>query len=966
MRRLFRLIYLTVLLCIISFMTVDAQLPQVFVSGRIAPNDVRVFLKDSVYIINRDYVVTGTLIIEPGTTVYFYPQGRIIDSCGGRIIADGFANATYTANPIGNNCLPVNPIAPNSGYNGYSDLNYFTFAGVCNDTNITTPRKTITVGTDRDLTVNQQKENFIFNVLLDKTNRRISNLRYEGGYYNPNPNFAKVVSFEEAIMFYAARMNENPDNDLNLKMRSWKRINNQTVDITEGQIKFIGQPFYTSREWGHIIVLPGARAAFFRNCQFDGFKKDTTVDRMPIYGAAPPGVNLATLNNTFRMLTNGSGGAMTTFSSRTWLLNCEFTNNTAKYRGGALQILQAPEIFPRINIESLGYYPSDKNPNINNKDGYTSDVISQYPIPRIDMIDEPGLYEPLSDENRQGYDDARLALYLGRIRNNKFVGNKVLLANIGQRQVGNITVLYDKLDEPANYPMEYGNITAGGAIYIAGCHTGERRQLEVGLGVNNSINIYNDEEDSHKTLVFSQEDSFEASGNSANNYQSNPSTWGARGGAIYLGRYTSLIVAGKFVSNETKAEFLQDEYTGANSGYYSMGGAIFTENTYGRLQVRSGPKRDLIDNATIFNRNYSGAGGAIFVDGNTDPRMSPIIGGSDQTLETRDYGFNLKFTENYAISWGGAILSKRNLTINGSGGVESNTMLGYGGKYPVLFEKNTAGYAGGALHISIPNAQPPLPPSQRTVQIVRAEFAENIVGEDIHDMNKAEIRGGGAIYSIGGDLNVVKGTEFRANKVINGNGGAIALIHPSTSSKRFFLSDLDNVYFNYASGVADGYWSSNDVFTYRTNKYPPDASMLTRFLDNKIEVEPEILESQSGSGMTQIGGGTQGTANRLLATTFLNDNVGFAVGYRGTIVKITQGGNVWQYKNYPTDYRLNDVYFTTWTTGYIVGDRGLILKTVNNGDSWREVRSPIETWSLNQSDLLVLTLVLQLAIEVES
>jgi hypothetical protein len=101
MQRLLRLSLFLVLLGIITFNTY-AQ-PQVYVSGRVAPGDIRVFFKDTVYIINRDFVIGGTLIIEPGTTVRFYPNGRLIDSVGGRIIADGFASATYTANPGGLN-----------------------------------------------------------------------------------------------------------------------------------------------------------------------------------------------------------------------------------------------------------------------------------------------------------------------------------------------------------------------------------------------------------------------------------------------------------------------------------------------------------------------------------------------------------------------------------------------------------------------------------------------------------------------------------------------------------------------------------------------------------------------------------------------------------------------------------------------------------------------------------------------
>ena len=186
------------------------------------------------------------------------------------------------------------------------------------------------------------KYNYVFNVMLNKVNRSVGNLHYNGEIGIPNPEDAQIITFEEAMMFYAARLNIDPDMDNRLNINPWKRLNNKDVDIEPAQIKFIGQPFNVSREWGHIIILPGARGAFFRNCLFDGFRKDTTVDRTPLYAEAPAGTNLAMLNQAMRMYTNGSGGAITTFSSRTWLLDCEFTNNMSRFRGGALQILQAP------------------------------------------------------------------------------------------------------------------------------------------------------------------------------------------------------------------------------------------------------------------------------------------------------------------------------------------------------------------------------------------------------------------------------------------------------------------------------------------------------------------------------------------------------------------------------------------------------------------------------------------------
>ena len=190
MHRLLRLSLLMILLCIVSVTEGYAQLKsQVFVSGRLAPGDVRVFVKDSVYIIDKEYVIGGTLLIEPGTEIYFYTDGVLIDSVGGRIIADGFARAEYHANPIipaADNSYSSNdelmypdfPLGKNNpfDYEGYSDLNYFLYntSYLINDN---TKDRTIKLLTKRDATVNKAKYHHIFHVVLNKSTRALENLR---------------------------------------------------------------------------------------------------------------------------------------------------------------------------------------------------------------------------------------------------------------------------------------------------------------------------------------------------------------------------------------------------------------------------------------------------------------------------------------------------------------------------------------------------------------------------------------------------------------------------------------------------------------------------------------------------------------------------------------------------------------------------------------------------------------------
>jgi len=76
--------------------------------------------------------------------------------------------------------------------------------------------------------------------------------------------------------------------------------------------------------------MPGARAAFFRNCNFESIRKDTSVDNRPYFEKNAPlnaldlkfadqltNVEIETLNRELLKLSNGGGGAITTFASRT-------------------------------------------------------------------------------------------------------------------------------------------------------------------------------------------------------------------------------------------------------------------------------------------------------------------------------------------------------------------------------------------------------------------------------------------------------------------------------------------------------------------------------------------------------------------------------------------------------------------------------------------------------------------------
>lgn len=843
MQRWFRLSAL-LLAVLLTVSTGYAQKPRVQVSGRIASNEVRIFLQDSIYQISGTYMIAGTLLIEPGTEIVFLDNGRIIDSVGGRIVADGRMSATY------------NGTSPSSlGLLQYNDPRYFLSSSVVSEGAINEP------------TIAPEKYNYIFNVVLDTATKKISNLlspgswSQDGGY--PYGGTKVLVSPMRAMMWASSRLYS--DDDI-IRFQPWRRLYGVTpsipVNLGNRRIVFRGQPINDySREWGHIIVLPGARGAFFRDCDFRDFRKDTTVDNRPIYDTArmemSEKLRYLKLDQMMNRLTNGAGGALTSFSSRTWLVNCEFRNNMARYRGGALQLLQAPlpdsadivpayQVYPDTTNLNIGYYRwVDKNPALTESDG----TPIQQRIVQLDELDGSAAEPQVAndDSRRQLVDDARLAVFNGRVRQLTFENNRVLLSAVDTLRIGGNRVVTDT-NKPYGLFDDYKwwkNEAFGGALFISGRELDENRKIEIGLGVNDSMRVA---DGPFGFRSFGSKDFVSFTNNSAVNRQLHPNSRGARGGALYIGNYTSMIINGSFRNNSTQTPY-QNQY---NIERYSLGGAIYHAQTLGRLQLRGNPTL-----ATEFVSNSAGSGGAVYVHGNTDPRPSPIIGGSDvNNPRLRDYGRRISFEDNKAAAHGGAVFTNRNMTIYGAGGFINDLPLAqaYGPGFSVRFANNVAGYSGGAIAIHLPSIEPPVPIDQRYIRVVRAEFINNKVGELSPNVSlevKKTVRGGGAVYSMNGDLNVVKGCLFEGNKAFNSNGGAIAMIHPRTSSKRFFITDADaiNVMQN---GVATSFYSTDSLFNnQRVTAVPADVRMLTRFYDNIAEPNPD--SNLLGSGTTQMG-----------------------------------------------------------------------------------------------------------------
>jgi len=79
---------------------------------------------------------------------------------------------------------------------------------------------------------------------------------------------------------------------------------------------------------------------------------------------------------------------------------------------------------------------------------------------------------------------------------------------------------------------------------------------------------------------------------------------------------------------------------------------------------------------------------------------------------------------------------------------------------------------------------------------------------------------------------------------------------------------------------------------------------------------------------------TSGTTNTLWSVCFYNQNVGYAGGQAGTMLKTTNGGTNWTAVTSGTTNTFRSVCFYDTGIGWGVGYTGMIRKTTNGGSTW--------------------------------
>lgn len=824
---------LKALLLLVAFVTVCevalAQ-PVVLVTGRLPQGTLRVFTRDTIYRVSGHLVVSGTLLIEPGTTVEFLPNGRLVDSVGGKIIADGELEAIWNGDQSQVNTYP----------NRFCDVGYMT--------------ATVTSTGKPEIT-------------------------------SPGPNWTNYVP---RILFYYANRRADCAQDANLPNTPYQR------NVTRAPIIFRGRPVnMNSPEWGHIVILPGADSAIFRNCQFVNFRKDTTVIQRgefytPTSASGYNGTQVLAgfdVNEQLRRITSGGGGAMTVFSSKTWLLDCRFDSNFARFHGGAVQFLQAPfdntgQFYvpaPGVPLAPTAYPAVDPE----TYDLYGGTVASPFGVIPSFSITSPAAGP---SQHRQTYDDGRLAVNKGRVRRLYFRDNRVVVSNTAN----DINGYRDDESSPAPlYPAVSStsilakNEAYGGAVYVSG-----RRFVTVYFGGGSALRNLGLGEDPTDTIVCER--------NYAVNYQDTTTrtflingvqtplrTNGARGGAFFIGDSSSMVFElSRFNDNFTATPFI-DQRNYADRGRWSQGGGIYMSATSPELTVR--------DNI-YFQNNKSGQGGGIYVAAVANPIADPFL--SPNLL-----GDSVYFIANKAEYDGGAIYSQRNIR------VEARLLTSIDSSAPglplidrrILFDLNVAGLSGGAITIDNRSNT-----TNSSARVERVLFSNNTVGDSlkIDDIRQIklfnplrspirpgnetgtftvrdefhmpmvdladEIIGGGAIFSFNGNTNFFRSVEFFRNSATGGNGGAISMVTP-VRTNRYFLSEGD-VAFDFGTG---------NPLPFRAGPEPTDQRQMTRFIQNVATKDPLTGPAIVFNPNPRAAGGTLLDPNRnftgLGGAIYIND-----------------------------------------------------------------------------------------------
>ena len=344
----------------------------------------------------------------------------------------------------------------------------------------------------------------------------------------------------------------------------------------------------------------------------------------------------------------------------------------------------------------------------------------------------------------------------------------------------------------------------------------------------------------------------------AQNTFSNSTSNFAKGGAIYVGSNTGLVLS--------EATFNDDSAIMPSSSLdlNSWGGAIAVNSTSGNPNeniVTNGTASDRMPGLAIlktatFNRCVAGAGGAIHLDNPTPgngvivPRL--IINGENIVSNfpgfsgpVRDSGLVL-FENCVAYTYGGAIYSPNQCYITGylapssfayPGGIDSVELR-------VKFFNNVAGQGGGSIFMDINGIAASNAGGNPDLVERRSWHLMNSVNPGDSRVNRptyvAAVIGGGAEYISLRDSTAA--TEYNSNFVVGGDGGAVdiqdgvsSVSGNTTPINRYFVENEynpQNLTTPRDTGSLPGGAPIYSIFPY-------DQRELTRFVNNAAYLGPD-------------------------------------------------------------------------------------------------------------------------------
>ncbi|WP_304131202.1 YCF48-related protein [Ignavibacterium album] len=210
--------------------------------------------------------------------------------------------------------------------------------------------------------------------------------------------------------------------------------------------------------------------------------------------------------------------------------------------------------------------------------------------------------------------------------------------------------------------------------------------------------------------------------------------------------------------------------------------------------------------------------------------------------------------------------------------------------------------------------------------------------------------------------NLLKGTFFDSdNGIIIGEGGLIYKTTDGGNSWNKITVGTDqfiysSYFLNNSFGMAAGgggvilkttnggiNWSEKNV-DFSSNITIYDVHIFDNNNAYAVSLSGHHYRTSDGGETWSYYGGLN--ANTLLRLIFVNDSVGYAVGYWGTVIKTTSSGITWNFANsgISNSIILFDADFLDASKGFVCGSNGTILKTTDGGSSWSNLNSGTTAW----------------------